>query len=202
MIDLVLATANPAKIAEYRSLLDPRHFHLLTARDASITHFPPEGCESVVDNACAKARFVAEHTGLLALADDGGLEIDALGGAPGAESRRWVGEAADDETIIAHTLRALQGVPWVRRTARFHIAICIAFSDSRTLVSERFLTGLIAEVPSSRREPGFPYRAIFWLPAFGCTYAELSPDQRALISHRRQALDDLLHRLDAERASR
>jgi XTP/dITP diphosphohydrolase len=183
---LVLATRNPGKVRELSQLLSPLGYEVL-----SLEHFPgvPEVVEdgaTFKDNAVKKATAVARHTGQLALADDSGLEVDYLGGAPGVRSARFAGEGHDDRANNEKLLRLLAGVPPEKRTARFRCVVAVATPEGKVLTTEGTCEGIIAEEP--RGEGGFGYDPLFYVPSCGKTFAELDPEVKNRISHRGRAL--------------
>ncbi|MDK2889350.1 MAG: XTP/dITP diphosphohydrolase [Thermoanaerobacter sp.] len=183
---LVLATRNPGKVRELSQLLSPLGYEVL-----SLEHFPgvPEVVENGAtfrDNAVKKATAVARHTGQLALADDSGLEVDYLGGAPGVHSARFAGEGHDDRANNEKLLRLLAGVPPEKRTARFRCVVAVATPEGKVFTTEGTCEGVIAEEP--RGEGGFGYDPLFYVPSCGKTFAELDPEVKNRISHRGRAL--------------
>ncbi|WP_425454787.1 RdgB/HAM1 family non-canonical purine NTP pyrophosphatase [Inmirania thermothiophila] len=156
-----------------------------------------ETAPTFVENALLKARHAAQAAGLPALADDSGLLVDALGGAPGIHSARYAGPDADDEANNRRLLEALAGVPWARRTARFHCVLVYLrhAADPTPVIAEGSWAGRIAEAP--RGANGFGYDPLFWLDERGCTSAELAPEEKDRVSHRGQALARLVERLRA-----
>jgi len=194
VIRLLIATTNPAKLAEYRLLL--RHMDLdldpVSLADVGISEVPEETGETFHDNALAKARFYFERSDLPTLADDGGLEVDALGGAPGVRSHRWLGsETSTDRELAEEVIRRMEGIDKPHRTARIRAAIALIYKNDRGVreaVAEDAIQGLIAPraYPEIRR--GFPYRAVLWLPELSCYLGELGEDQEARLSQRRKAL--------------
>ncbi len=147
---------------------------------------PPEDSETYGENATRKAGAVARATGLPALADDSGLEIDALDGAPGVRSHRFLGDAATDAERNAQVLALLRHVPDARRTARYRAAVAIASPDGSVRVFEGTCDGVIASHPRGRG--GFGYDPIFVVAGGGRTMAELAPEEKNRISHRARAL--------------
>ena len=137
------------------------------------------------DNALLKARSYAARSGLLTLADDSGLEVDALGGAPGVRSARYAGEDASDAQRCALLLRNLEGVPDEARTARFRCVIALAWPDGRTALAEGVCDGRISQALSGAH--GFGYDPIFFVPEYGRTMAELPSEVKNRISHRARA---------------
>ena len=187
-MQLLLATSNPHKIEEVAAILGPMGIDVvgLGALESKILE-PVEDGATFPANARIKAVYYAKATGRMCLADDSGLEVDALHGRPGVHSARYAGvdgqrpqrDGANNEKLLAE----LQGVPAEQRTARFVCAMCLADTDG-TIVAETHGTfqGIITTEP--RGENGFGYDPLLYLPDVGCTSAELSPDQKNARSHR------------------
>lgn len=190
---LVLATGNRGKARELQALLGPG-FELLLQSDLGIEAVEETGV-SFEENALLKARNAAAATGLPALADDSGLEVDALGGAPGVWSARYAGPAASDAENIDRLLRELDAVPDARRTARFRCVLVWLRSadDPAPLIATGTWEGRIARVP--RGTFGFGYDPVFIDLETGLTAAELSPERKNDVGHRGQALRDLARQL-------
>jgi XTP/dITP diphosphohydrolase len=184
---LVLASTNPHKIAEFRALLAGAPFELLSPADLGVTVQVEETGDTFDENAILKALAYAEATGLLALADDSGLEIDALGGAPGVHSARWAGVDTSYEERFRLLEQCLAGIPDEQRTARYRCAIALAEPAPRGLyaVVSGTLEGRIARTP--RGTEGFGYDPIFFLPERGKTVGELTAAEKNSISHRARA---------------
>ena len=193
---LVLASANPKKVRELREMLGDR-FELVAR---------PDGLPEVVEdadtfegNARLKATALVAATGLAALADDSGLEVDALGGAPGVHSARYAGEGASDGANVAKLLAALategpDGAP-TARTARFRAVLVLRRPDGTEVVASGSVEGTIAAAP--RGEHGFGYDPVFVpVEGDGRTFAEMAADEKHAISHRGRALRDLLGQLE------
>ena len=157
-------------------------FRVVSLRDIGGAALPPEGAISYVDNALAKARAAAALAGTIALGDDSGLEVDALGGGPGVLTARFGGEGVSDVARYQLLLARLAGLPADRRGARFRCVIALASPDGRERVVEGVADGLIAEAP--RGTGGFGYDPVFYHPPSGCTFAELDSARKALVSHR------------------
>ena len=147
---------------------------------------PPEGETSYADNALGKARAVALATGHMALADDSGIEVDALGGGPGVLSARFGGEGLDDTGRNAEMLRALHGVPSEGRTARYRALIALAEPRGREAVTEGVVEGVLLAEP--RGLGGFGYDPLFFYPPFRATFAEVPADAKHAVSHRALAI--------------
>ena len=193
---VVLASANPGKQREFAALLGPRGFELLPQSQLHI-HSIAETGQSFEDNALLKARHAAALSGLAALADDSGLEVDALGGRPGVWSARFAGPQASDEDNNRQLLRALAERPEAPRTARYRCVLALVHSadDPRPLLAQGSWEGRIALTPSG--SGGFGYDPYFIPDGFDCTAAELSAVQKNALSHRGVALRDLIGRLAA-----
>ncbi len=195
---LVVATGNPGKVREFATLLDGLDLELV-----ALSEFPgmPEVAEtgsSYLDNARIKARAAARHTGLPALADDSGLEVDALGGRPGVRSARFAadndrGDGDADNTALL--LERLVDTPEHERGASFRCVIVVATPDDRELRGEGTCAGKIAHEPSGAA--GFGYDPVFHFPAKRATFAEISPAEKQTVSHRAAACADILPRLKA-----
>lgn len=186
---LVLATANPGKARELRELLAGTGVECLSLIDFAGHPQVQETGRTYLENATLKARGIAEWCGLPALADDSGLEVDALNGEPGVDSAHFAGPQADDAANVAKLLAALAGVPPERRSARFRCVLVVARPDHKTLAVEGSCEGTIALEP--RGASGFGYDPIF-IPV-GCdrTFAELGPEEKNQYSHRARAAQKL-----------
>jgi len=184
----VVATRSPHKLGELRVLLGERRAELLTLDDVGVEGDVDETGSTFEANAVLKARAALEATGLPALADDSGLEVDALDGGPGVRTRRYAGEAATDAENNAKLLAALEGLPPERRGARYVCVLALALADGTVQVVEGTCTGRIATVP--RGTGGFGYDPIFEPesePPGGRTLGEWSPEAKNAISHRGEA---------------
>jgi XTP/dITP diphosphohydrolase len=182
---LLLATNNKAKVREYRSLLQALPFRLVTLAERGITLEVDEVGESLEENARLKAVLLSGESRLVALADDSGLEVDALGGEPGRLSARYAGEGASDRDRVNYLLSRLEGVPWERRSASFRCVIAVATPDGRLGFCYGECRGLIFLEPKGIG--GFGYDPIFYLPELDKTMAQLSLGEKNRISHRGQA---------------
>jgi len=182
---LLLATNNQAKVREYQSLLQDLPYQLVTLAEQGITTAVSEDGETLEENASIKAKAFAAESQLLALADDSGLEVDALGGEPGPLSARYAGEGASDIERIDYLLARLKDVPGEERTARFRCVIAIATPDGKVELCSGECRGLITLEP--RGDHGFGYDPVFYLPELGKTMAELALPLKNQVSHRGQA---------------
>ena len=182
---LLIATHNPGKLSELRSLLGDVPFDLVSLVDVGIHHQVDETGETFEQNAALKAETYARLSGLPTLADDSGLEVDALDGEPGVRSSRYAGESATDADRIAFLLRKLANVPAGDRTARFRCVIAVVWSGGPLELHAGACEGRIIEAP--RGSNGFGYDPVFFIPAMGRTMAELTTAQKNRVSHRSAA---------------
>jgi XTP/dITP diphosphohydrolase len=199
MRKLLVATNNPGKLREYACLLDGLPVALTTPAEQALALEVDETGRTFAENAILKARAFAEASGLLTLADDSGLEVDALKGAPGVRSARYAGEGASDEDRYRLLLRNLVDVPEGGRTARFRCIVAVATPQGVVHTAEGTCQGVIGFEPRGRH--GFGYDPVFYMPERGQTMAELPPQVKNQISHRAraaQAARPILRRLLAE----
>lgn len=185
--NLLLATNNEGKLREYQGLLKGIPFEIITLADQGITAEVAEIGKSFEENATLKATSLAAISGMLSLADDSGLEVDALGGEPGPLSHRYAGENATDADRVDFLLSKLKDVPEMQRTAQFRCVIAIAEPNGRVELCSGICRGFITAEP--RGANGFGYDPIFLIPELGKTMAELTPDEKNLISHRARAAE-------------
>jgi XTP/dITP diphosphohydrolase len=182
---LVLATRNPDKCAELAALLGDLGIKIRTLADFPDAPEVVEDGDTCRANAVKKAIAIARHTGLPAVADDTGLEVEALDGRPGVHAARYAGERATYEDNWRKLIRELDGVPRQRRRARFITAAAVATPSGNVEVAEGMLKGVIAEAPAGTQ--GFGYDPIFVVPQLGKTLAQLAPGEKNRISHRGRA---------------
>ncbi len=182
---LLLATNNQAKVREYRSLLQDLPYELVTLAEQGIITTINEVGESLEENARLKATLLAAESRLLALADDSGLKVDALGGEPGRLSARYAGENASDKDRVNYLLLRLKSVPREKRSAHFQCVIAIATPDGEVEFCSGECQGFITFEP--RGEQGFGYDPVFYLPELDKTMAELPLEVKNQVSHRGQA---------------
>jgi XTP/dITP diphosphohydrolase len=188
--DLVIATANPGKVREFRALLAGLPFAPME-QGALGVNSPEETGATFTENAWIKAHHAAAASGAAAIADDSGLEVDALGGAPGIYSARYAGETSGDAANNAKLVAALRGVPFEARRARYRCALVYVDGpqDVAPLHAQGVWEGYILETP--RGSGGFGYDPYFWLPDLELTAAELEPERKNRLSHRGTALQAL-----------
>ena len=196
---LLLATNNKAKVREYKSLLQGIPYEIVTLAEQGITTVIDEVGGSLEENARLKATALAAESQLLSLADDSGLEVDALGGEPGPLSARYAGEGASDIERINYLLARLKDVPREKRAARFRCVIAIATPDETVELCSGECQGFITLAPKG--DHGFGYDPVFYLPEMGKTMAELPLELKNQVSHRGQAASkarELLKKLSVQ----
>lgn len=194
MKQLVLASGNPGKLRELTAILADLGYELMPQSAFHVSEAAETGT-TFVENAIIKARHAAAHTGLPALADDSGIEVDALDGAPGVYSARFAGPQASDADNNALLVEKLQAVPAAERTARYRAIIVLLrhAADPSPLICEGSWEGLIRLDPAG--EGGFGYDPYFYLPELDCTSAELCAEEKNRRSHRGLALAELKRKL-------
>lgn len=187
MTTLLVATNNRGKLAELHELLSDLPLTLVTLQDVGVDFTVEETGHTFAENAILKAEAYAKASGLWTLADDSGLEVDALGGSPGVYTARYgAPDAKTDRDRYSLLLWNMGGVPWDRRTARFHATVALAHPDHPTQTFDGTLEGFIGLAP--RGSGGFGYDPVFYVTAEGCHLAELPPDVKNAISHRGRAV--------------
>ncbi|NLX36635.1 MAG: XTP/dITP diphosphatase [Chloroflexi bacterium] len=191
---LLIATGNAGKKREFAGLLADLPLEIVGLNDLGLPNDVEETGASFAENALLKARAYAARSGLLTLADDSGLEVDALAGAPGVQSARYGGPGLDDRGRYKLLLASLRGVPAEDRTARFRCTIALVVPDGREATVDGACEGRITDAPSG--EHGFGYDPVFWVTSEGCTMAELLPERKNAISHRAVAARQALHILE------
>lgn len=199
---VVLASGNKGKLNEFNQLLAPLDMEVLPQSEFHISSVEETGL-TFVENAILKARYASKISGLPAIADDSGLEVDALKGLPGIYSARYAGEAANDAANNEKLLRELAGVKQEDRTARFQCVLVYLEhpADPTPIICQGSWEGVILEAPAG--EQGFGYDPLFWVPSKQCSSAELDRHEKNRLSHRGKALVELINKLtDARRLSK
>ncbi|MBN1936172.1 MAG: RdgB/HAM1 family non-canonical purine NTP pyrophosphatase [Anaerolineae bacterium] len=194
MIQLLVATTNRGKQREFRDLLAGWPAQIVFPQEAGIDIDVAETGRSFAEIAAQKAITYARAGQMLALADDSGLQVDALDGAPGIYTARYAGPEASDRDRYQKLLAALKETPWERRTARFRAAIALAQPGGEVQIVEGICEGMIGWHPQG--ENGFGYDPVFYLPEYGCTMAQLGDAIKNQISHRARAVQAALILLD------
>lgn len=192
---ILLATTNRGKLREVVRILGDLPVNFISLADVPEMPIPDETGSTFTENADLKALHYARYSGLWALADDSGLEVDALGGAPGIYSARFAGPDADDAQNNAKLIRLLLEIPQDRRTAHFRCSLTLANSTDILARATGTVEGTILDHP--RGQNGFGYDPLFFLPNLGATMAELPPDEKGKISHRGDALRTMRSALEA-----
>jgi XTP/dITP diphosphohydrolase len=182
---ILLATRNKAKVKEYSKLLHGILYEIVSLEDVGIAQEVEESGKTFDENAAVKAKTYAKLSRLVAIADDSGLEVEALDGAPGVRSARYAGEGATDKERIDYLLDKMKDIPSEQRTAQFRCVIAVATPAGKVKLCEGKCDGIITFKP--RGENGFGYDPIFYLPDRQLTMAELSMEEKNMISHRGKA---------------
>ena len=190
------ATNNAGKLRELRRILTRCGHTVRSLRELGVTLDPEETGATFAENAALKAAAFCRATGLPTVSDDSGLCVDALDGAPGVFSARYAGEHGNDDANNRKLLAALADVPEGARGAKFVSAVCLMLPGGRSLTVTGECPGAVGT--ALRGENGFGYDPLFFLPEYGCTAAQLSPEQKNQISHRASALHALLEKLRME----
>lgn len=190
---IVFATGNEGKMKEIREILGDLGIEILSLKEAGIQADIIEDGMTFEENAMIKAKTICEICQEVVMADDSGLEIDYLNKEPGIYSARYMGEDTSYRIKNNNLIERLSGVPDEKRTARFVCAIATAFPDGKVLTTRGTMEGIIGY--EERGENGFGYDPIFFLPEFGCSSAELTPEQKNQISHRGKALEAIKEKL-------
>jgi len=196
MKTIVLATNNASKVKELNAILATNSnsgFKVLSLKDCGFNSDIEENADTFEGNAYIKARTVAEFTGLAVVADDSGLEVDALNGAPGVFSARYAGEGATSGQLIEKLLTEMKGVPMGERTARFTTVMCAVLPTGKVLTARGECHGIITETPMG--DGGFGYDPVFYYPPANKTFAELTAEEKNGISHRAIAVKKLINTL-------
>ncbi|MBB5197562.1 XTP/dITP diphosphatase [Anaerocolumna cellulosilytica] len=187
MKKIIFATSNEGKMREVRMILKDMECEVLSLKEAGIEVDIVEDGNTFEENALIKAKTIMELTGEIVLADDSGLEVDAMDKAPGIYSARFMGEDTSYEIKNNYIIERLRGLPQEERTGRFVCVITAAFPNSEVHATRGVVEGFIAH--KIEGENGFGYDPIFWVPEYKCTLAELSSDNKNKISHRGRALE-------------
>lgn len=183
---MIFATGNMGKMKEIKAILGDIGEEILSMKEAGIDMDIVEDGSTFEENAIIKAKAVMERTGQLALADDSGLEIDALNKEPGIYSARYMGEDTPYEIKNSNLIERMKGVKGKNRSARFVCVIAAAFPDGEIITTRGTIEGVIAEEPAG--ENGFGYDPIVYVPEYGMTTGQMDPDAKNAISHRGKAL--------------
>ena len=190
---LLIATKNKGKVGEFKEFLKDLPFEIVSLQDLNIQDDIEENGKTYKENSQKKALFFTKLSGFPTVADDGGIEISALDGAPGVRSRRWLGFEATDEELINHMLKVSKELPEDNRKAVFRTVVSFAMSDGKVWSVEGKVEGVIAKKPLLKILKGYPYRSFFFLPKLNKFYheSELSKEEQRLYNHRYKAVNKL-----------
>lgn len=193
MQKILIATTNPGKFKEIAAYLSDVPAEFVSLRDLAITHEVHEDGTTYEYNSQKKAKEYAALSGLPAISDDGGLEIDALGGEPGVNSRYWAGPEGRDEDIVEKMKQVAKDLPDDNRDARFRVVLSLALPDGRVWSVEDSIEGIIAKEPMMKLLAGFPYRSFFYLPEIQKYHHEsdLTEEEQKKYNHRYRAVQKL-----------
>jgi XTP/dITP diphosphohydrolase len=196
MIKIVFATNNSHKVSEFKSCFAQNGIEaeIITIKETGFEGELIEDADTFEGNAFIKAKALCDYTGLIAVADDSGLSVDCLGGAPGVYSARYAGEDATDMQNIEKLLTELKNVPPEEKTAKFVCCMCVCRPDGKTLYVNGESKGLI--IDELRGDGRFGYDPIFYYPPFDKTFAELTQSEKNSVSHRGKAIEELLKHKD------
>lgn len=185
---LIFATHNPGKLAEMKTLFAGLPFEIESAREAGVVDEVLEDGITFSENALKKAQEIAQQTNALSLADDSGICIDALHGAPGVYTARWAGENASDDQLVEHTLEQMRSVQEGKRTAAFVCVAALASPDGRSWTFEGRVNGRLSTEPNGIARPKLPYDAIFIPENEDRTFAQMTEEEKHSMSHRGRAM--------------
>ncbi len=192
---LLIATTNPGKLAEIKRFLSDLSLELVSLKDVGIVDSVAETETTFEGNAILKAKYYCQKSGLATLADDGGAEIDALGGEPGVKTRRWIHQDRDstDAELIAYTLKRLEGVVGRRRGMQLRLVLALVLPDGSIYTSQAAIRGIVATKHSGDDYPGFPFRSLMYLPEIKKYYNHdlMTDAENEQYNHRRRALEEL-----------
>ncbi|WP_422123022.1 XTP/dITP diphosphatase [Planococcus sp. X10-3] len=189
MKEIIIATKNKGKAKDFEALLEPMGYKVLTLHDVAPHLDVEETGDTFEANAILKAETIAQELQATVIADDSGLEIDALDGEPGVYSARYSGEEKNDDSNIDKVLQKMVQVPAAEKTARFRCVLALASPGQETIIFEGTCEGLIAD--ERKGDNGFGYDPIFYVPALEKTMAEMEPAEKAAVSHRGNAIREL-----------
>lgn len=187
MKSLIIATTNPAKFEEASTILKEADLKILGLKDFPDVKPVPETGNTFLENAFLKALGYFLQTGIPCIADDGGLMVDALDGAPGVNSHRWLGHEATDQELAEAVLKKLEGVPKEKRSARLG-GVMVFYDGTHTLSKENYVEGYITDRLMGEIKPGFPYRPIFMVSSLNKPFSETTAEEDEIVGHRRKSL--------------
>jgi XTP/dITP diphosphohydrolase len=187
MKKILIGTGNQAKVDTYKRLLKDFGLEVVSAKDLKISE-PEENAKSFEEEAIKKAKYYFEKSGIPAVVDDGGFEIEALNGEPGIKSKRWIGREMSDEEIISEVTKRMKGES--NRKAQHTVVIAVA-TPFGIMTADSQIVGVVAEKPSEKRTKGFPYRSVLFLPNYNKYWIDLTKEEEEIMNHRKHALDKI-----------
>lgn len=193
MKKLLIATTNKGKLDEFTKFLSDLPLQTVSLADVGIVDDIEETGSSYKKNSQLKAQYYAKKSGLPAIADDGGIEIDALGGAPGIKSKRWLGENTTEKDIVNYMMKLARELPDINRKAVFKVCVSLAIPKDKVYSFEDKVEGIITKKPHMKYVNGYPYRSFFYIPEIGKYYHEdeLTNDELRMYNHRWKAVTKL-----------
>lgn len=193
MKKLLIATTNKGKLHEFTKFLSDLPLQTVSLEDVGITDDIKETGSSYKENSQLKAQYYAKKSGLPAIADDGGIKIDALGGAPGIKSKRWLGENTTEKDIVNYMTKLARELPDINRKAVFKVCVSLAIPKGKVYSIEDKVEGIITKKPHMKYVKGYPYRSFFYIPEIGKYYHEdeLTNDELRMYNHRWKAVEKL-----------
>lgn len=196
MNKLLIATTNPGKLAEIRLFLSDLPVELVSLKDVGITDNVEETGKTFEENAILKAKYYAQKSGLMTIADDGGFEIDALGGEPGVHSHRWMDytRESSDEELITYAFERMRSIPEGKRQAQLRLVLALVTEKGDVITTvEEFVVGVVPMQRSPRKVEGFPYRSILFIPEMNKYYDQdlMTPEEADRYNHRKKAVNKL-----------
>lgn len=194
MRKILLGTTNKGKVKELSDFLRDMPFHIVSLDDVGVTHEVKETGKTYKENAEQKAKEYSMLSGLPTIADDGGLEIDALDGAPGLKSHRWLGPHTTEDELFEHMRYVGKHIPENNRGARFVTVVAFAYPTGKVMSSQAMTKGIITREPAIKREKGYPYRSFFFIPKINKYYfdEDFTMNEREQFHHRYRAVRKLL----------
>lgn len=188
MKKLLIGTTNKAKFKEFSTLLKDLPLELVSLNDLKIAEVPEETGKTFEENAILKANFYYKKSGIPTLVDDGGLEIEALNGEPGVNSRRWIGREMTDQEMIDEVIKRMQGVD--NRGCRLNLVVALA-TPFGVMTSDAAVEGVIAESVAKKKIEGYPYRSLMYFPNYGKYYCDLTAKEHEILNHRKHAIEKI-----------
>lgn len=188
MKKLLIGTTNKAKFEEYKKLLSDLPMELVNLTDLNIAEVPEETGKTFEENAIIKAKFYYDKSQIPTLVDEGGLEIEALGGEPGVKSRRWLGREMTDDELITEVMKRMEGQN--NRGCRLNVVLALA-TPFGIVTSDSSVVGVIAENVAEKKVDGYPYRSLMFFPNYDKYYCDLTDQEHEILNHRKHALDKI-----------